>query len=62
MSVNLQNNSFQVISEPAAACLAYNLGQLDPLETFKCLVYRCGGQSLTVSVVQITSGMVQIIK
>ena len=60
--IKYDGSLFQVVSEPAAACLAYNLGQLDPLESFKCLVYRCGGHSLTVSVVLVQSGMFQIIK
>ena len=32
----------QVISEPAAACLAYSLGQDDVNERFHCLVFRSG--------------------
>ena len=52
----------QVISEPAAACLAYSLGQLGPTESMKCLVCCCGGASLTVSLVQINLGMFSILK
>lgn len=33
-------NVVQVVSEPAAACLAYGLGQLDTQESFHALVYR----------------------
>ena len=32
----------QVISEPAAACLAYGLGQDDISERYHCLVFRSG--------------------
>lgn len=52
----------QVISEPAAACLAYSLGQLDHNECYRCLVYRCGGASLTVSVVLVNAGMYSVVK
>ncbi len=47
----------QVVSEPAAACLAYSLGQIDQSESLTCLVYRCGGKSLTASIVDINAGM-----
>ena len=33
-------NVVQVISQPAAAALAYGLGQIDNTECFKCVVYR----------------------
>ena len=33
-------NVVQVISQPAAAALAYGLGQIDNSDCFKCLVYR----------------------
>jgi len=52
----------QVISQPAAACLAYSLGQLDNTECLKCVVYRCGGNTLTVGVVVVNGGMVSVVK
>jgi len=52
----------QVISEPASACMAYSIGQLDQSETFKCIIYRCGGSSLTASVAVVNSGMISIVE
>ena len=52
----------QVVSQPAAACLAYGLGQSDNTECAKCLVYRCGGNSLTIAVVQVNGGMLSVLK
>jgi len=52
----------QVVSQPAAACLAYSLGQLDNTECLKCVVYRCGGNTLSVSVIQINGGMISVVK
>ena len=52
----------QIISQPSAACLAYGLGQIDNTECFKCVVYQCGGHSLTVSVAQVNGGMMSILK
>ena len=48
----------QVISEPAAACLAYGLGQDtdDQGERYHCLVFRAGGLSTTLSVVLVSGG------
>ena len=53
--------SSQVISECAAACLTYSLGQLDTNESFNCLIYRCGGTSLDCSVVRVNSGMFSVL-
>lgn len=52
----------QVVSKPAAACMAYSLGQLDNTECQKCVVYRCGGHTLTVAVVQVNGGMVSVME
>jgi len=52
----------QVISEPASACMAYSIGQLDQTETSKCLIYRCGGSTLTASVVVINSGIISVVE
>lgn len=51
----------QVISEAAAACLAYGLGQEDPGERYHCLVFRCGGISTTLSVVLVSGGSFTIL-
>nr|CAD7589729.1 unnamed protein product [Timema genevievae] len=46
----------QVVSEPSAAVLAYGIGLQDEEELF-CLVYRLGGVSLDVTIMQVNSGM-----
>jgi len=46
----------QVISEPAAACLAYGIGQLDQGEGEHILVYRVGGLTTDLSLVQVAGG------
>lgn len=51
----------QVISEPASACMAYSIGQLDQTECLKCLIYRCGGSTLTASVAFVNGGMISIV-
>ncbi|KAJ9577007.1 hypothetical protein L9F63_006444 [Diploptera punctata] len=47
----------QVISEPSAAVLAYGVGLTNLDEEHVCLVYRLGGESLDVTVIQVSSGM-----
>ncbi|TRY61769.1 hypothetical protein TCAL_12267 [Tigriopus californicus] len=51
----------QIISEPAAAAMAYNLGQLDAEETFTTLVYRSGGLSTSCTVLAVNAGFVSVI-
>jgi molecular chaperone DnaK (HSP70) len=51
----------QVISEPAAACLAYGLGQVDNDESLRCVVFRVGGTSLACSVVLVNAGLYSVI-
>ncbi|XP_048511782.1 heat shock 70 kDa protein 14 isoform X2 [Athalia rosae] len=50
----------QVISEPAAACLAYGIGQ-DKKESCYTLVYRIGGLSSDITLIQIVGGIYQVI-
>ncbi|XP_015519968.1 heat shock 70 kDa protein 14 isoform X1 [Neodiprion lecontei] len=50
----------QVISEPAAACLAYGIGQ-DRKESGYVLVYRIGGVSSEITLVKVVSGIYQIV-
>ena len=54
-----------MISEAAAAILAYDLGgqgqSVPSSECCTCLIFRCGGTSLSVSVARITSGFVTIL-
>lgn len=53
----------QVISEPSAAILAYDLLQHDVVQAEHCLIFRCGGTSLTCSIVLITpGGMMSVLK
>ncbi|KAK7862662.1 hypothetical protein R5R35_009235 [Gryllus longicercus] len=50
----------QVISEPAATALAYSIGVQNPEEELMCLVYRVGGATLDVSIVEERSGMYSV--
>ncbi|PSN38263.1 Heat shock 70 kDa protein 14 [Blattella germanica] len=50
----------QVISEPSAAVLAYGVGLTNMDEEHYCLVYRLGGETLDVSVLQVCAGMYTI--
>ena len=56
-------HTVQLISEPAAAVLAYNLGQVEPAaqKPFKCLVYRSGGASTSATVVGVNNGFVSVL-
>ena len=51
----------QVISEPAAALLAYGISQNDQTESNLCLVFKCGGSSLTATVMQTSGGMFSVL-
>ncbi|QQP36943.1 Heat shock 70 kDa protein 14, partial [Caligus rogercresseyi] len=53
-------NLLQMISEPAAACLAYDLGQADQHEVV--LVYRVGGLGVEASLVRHTAGVYSILE
>ncbi|CAK1545349.1 unnamed protein product [Leptosia nina] len=50
----------QVISEPAAACLAYNVEE--SAEDINILVYRLGGSTCDASIVNVSSGFISIEK
>lgn len=56
-------HTVQLISEPAAAVLAYNLGQVEPAaqKPFKCLVYRSGGASTSATLVGVNNGFVSVL-
>ncbi|XP_065052008.1 heat shock 70 kDa protein 14-like [Rhopilema esculentum] len=54
-------NVLRVISEPAAALLAYGLGQEDSYENSMVLVFRLGGTSVDATLVEINSGMYRVI-
>ena len=51
----------QVISETAAACLAYSLGQDEISERYHALVFRSGGISTSMSVVLVSGGTFSIL-
>ncbi|GFR72103.1 heat shock 70 kDa protein 14-like, partial [Elysia marginata] len=50
-------NILRVITEPSAALLAFDVGQLDQTEGFKTLVYRLGGTSHEAVVMEVEHGM-----
>jgi molecular chaperone DnaK (HSP70) len=54
-------NVLRIISEPSAALLAYNIGQLDVTETCNALMLRVGGQSADVAVITVNSGMYRVL-
>ena len=52
----------QVITEPAAACLAYGLGQSDPEDRFYVVVLRIGGRGMDASLVLVNHGLISIVE
>lgn len=54
-------NVLRVISEPAAATLAYGIGQEDPSILCNVLVFRLGGTSMAASIVNVNSGMYRVL-
>ncbi|XP_047512575.1 heat shock 70 kDa protein 14 [Pieris napi] len=50
----------QVISEPAAACLAYNIEE--SINDINVLVYRLGGSTCDASIIKISNGFISIEK
>ncbi|KAJ7383631.1 Heat shock 70 kDa protein 14 [Desmophyllum pertusum] len=51
----------RVISQPAAAALAYDIGQSDRATVRTVLVYRLGGTTLDVTIVAVNGGMYRIV-
>uniref|UniRef100_A0A2L2Y747 Heat shock protein 14 n=1 Tax=Parasteatoda tepidariorum TaxID=114398 RepID=A0A2L2Y747_PARTP len=51
----------RIINESAAAALAYDIGQDSQDATCKCLIYRLGGTSLDVTVLDVNNGMYSVI-
>ncbi|GIY35617.1 heat shock 70 kDa protein 14 [Caerostris extrusa] len=51
----------RIISEPSAAALAYNIGQDSNDISSKCLVFRMGGTSLDVTILQVSNGMYSVL-
>ncbi|XP_065670677.1 heat shock 70 kDa protein 14 isoform X2 [Hydra vulgaris] len=58
---NIGCNILRVISEPAAACLAYGIGQNDPLEHSTVLIYRLGGSSMDACIMEVINGMYHMV-
>ncbi|KAK3803085.1 hypothetical protein RRG08_028006 [Elysia crispata] len=50
-------NILRVITEPSAALLAFDVGQIDQTEGFKTLVYRLGGTSHEAVIMEVEHGM-----
>ncbi|GFS64078.1 heat shock 70 kDa protein 14 [Nephila pilipes] len=51
----------RIISEPSAAALAYNIGQDTNDSISKCLVFRMGGTSIDVTILQVSNGMYSVL-
>ncbi|XP_070557626.1 heat shock 70 kDa protein 14-like [Ptychodera flava] len=54
-------NILQLISEPAAAALAYNIGQDVPSKSSNVIVYHLGGTVLDVTVLSVNGGMYRVL-
>ncbi|XP_037099496.1 heat shock 70 kDa protein 14 [Syngnathus acus] len=54
-------NVLRLIHEPAAALLAYNIGQDYSAPKSHVLVYKLGGTSLSVTVLQVNGGMFRVL-
>ncbi|XP_002734658.1 heat shock 70 kDa protein 14-like [Saccoglossus kowalevskii] len=51
----------QLISEPTAAVLAYNIGQETPTDNSTVLVFRLGGTCLDISIISVNSGIYRVL-
>ncbi|XP_074644815.1 heat shock 70 kDa protein 14-like isoform X2 [Tubulanus polymorphus] len=54
-------NILRVINEPSAALLAYDIGQTDIHEFGNVIVYKMGGSSLHLTIVNVSNGLYRII-
>nr|KAF6396011.1 heat shock protein family A (Hsp70) member 14 [Molossus molossus] len=54
-------NVLRLIHEPSAALLAYGIGQDSPTGKSNILVFKLGGTSLSVSVMEVNSGIYRVI-
>ncbi|XP_014670807.1 PREDICTED: heat shock 70 kDa protein 14-like [Priapulus caudatus] len=50
----------RIINEPTAAALAYGIGQDDPREISNTLVYRIGGSSMDVTIINVNGGIYRV--
>ncbi|XP_069765983.1 heat shock 70 kDa protein 14 isoform X1 [Narcine bancroftii] len=54
-------NVLRLIHEPSAALLAFGIGQEAPLGKSNVLVYKLGGSSLSVTVIEVNSGTFRVL-
>uniref|UniRef100_G1PUG6 Heat shock 70 kDa protein 14 n=1 Tax=Myotis lucifugus TaxID=59463 RepID=G1PUG6_MYOLU len=54
-------NVLRLIHEPSAALLAYGIGQDSPAGKSNILVFKLGGTSLSISVMEVNSGIYRVI-
>ncbi|XP_059515879.1 heat shock 70 kDa protein 14 isoform X6 [Myotis daubentonii] len=54
-------NVLRLIHEPSAALLAYGIGQESPAGKSNILVFKLGGTSLSISVMEVNSGIYRVI-
>ncbi|XP_069084825.1 heat shock 70 kDa protein 14 [Pleurodeles waltl] len=54
-------NVLRLIHEPSAALLAYGIGQESPIGKSNVLVYKLGGSSLSVTIIEVNSGMYRVL-
>uniref|UniRef100_A0A8D0H533 Heat shock protein family A (Hsp70) member 14 n=1 Tax=Sphenodon punctatus TaxID=8508 RepID=A0A8D0H533_SPHPU len=54
-------NVLRLIHEPSAALLAYGIGQDSPSGKSNVLVYKLGGTSLSITVIEVNSGLYRVL-
>ncbi|KAM9634262.1 heat shock 70 kDa protein 14 isoform 3-T5 [Morphnus guianensis] len=54
-------NVMRLIHEPSAALLAYGIGQDSPTGKSNVLVYKLGGTSLSITVIEVNSGIYRVL-
>ncbi|XP_066489695.1 heat shock 70 kDa protein 14 [Tiliqua scincoides] len=54
-------NVLRLIHEPSAALLAYGIGQESPSGKSNVLVYKLGGTSLSLTVIEVNSGLYRVL-
>ncbi|KAG8577020.1 hypothetical protein GDO81_010044 [Engystomops pustulosus] len=54
-------NILRMVHEPSAALLAYGIGQDSPTDKSNVLVYKLGGTSLSVTMIEVNSGIYRVL-
>ncbi|KAM6384980.1 heat shock 70 kDa protein 14 isoform 1-T1 [Alca torda] len=54
-------NVMRLIHEPSAALLAYGIGQDSPTGKSNVLVYKLGGTSLSITIIEVNSGIYRVL-